>query len=322
MNSYKMVETALNGLLKTLSTPCLVGPHGIGKTSFVKDYAARHGYEFVSFRLGQCSDVGDILGRMVESDGRSAYLPPEVFPRTNKPVLLFLDEINRTTKDLLQYIFEVIEPTEPKRLGSYVLPAGSRVVCAMNPDTADYQVNGFDDAAFWSRLVKLDVMPTNDEFLQFVPEGEVKKFFNAHRELISDRRAITQFAIAHKAGLAEATAIIAESMLGGSTGKLFVAFMADEQQKSFTLDDILAGKLPKKLSLSDKMQVCNVLRDAVQNGRCVWNKEECASLKKFFMSLDKEAFFTLAKDIEAGSPLFTAHLYDDAELKKKFGNYV
>lgn len=322
MNSYKMVETALNGLFKTLSTPCLVGPHGIGKTSFVKDYAKRHGYEFVSFRLGQCSDVGDVLGRMVEANGRSAYLPPEVFPQTNKPVLLFLDEINRTTKDLLQYIFEVIEPTEPKRLGSYNLPAGSRVVCAMNPDTADYQVNGFDDAAFWSRLVKIEVMPTNDEFLQFVPEGEVKRFFNAHRELISDRRAITQFAIAYKAGLAEAAGVIAESMLGKSTGQLFMSFVGDEKQKSFSLEDVLAGKLPKKMSLSDKMQVCNLLRDAVQNGRNTWSADECAELKKFFLSLDKEAFETLVKDIEIGSPLYTGHMYNDADLIKKFGKYV
>jgi len=319
MMNYETLEETLNGMLKTLSTPCIVGPHGIGKTSFVKAYAEKHGYHFVSFRLGQCSDVGDVLGRMVEANGRSAYLPLEVFPvAADKPVLLFLDEVNRTTRDLLQYIFEVIEPTEPKRLGSYIMPKGSRVVCAMNPEGGDYVVNSFSDAAFWSRLVKLEVLPTNDEFLKFVREGKVKDFFSSHREFISDRRAITQFAELYEAGLGRGMAAVVESMFGRAVGLAFQTWLQEQNTKVFTLEAVLSDKLPKKLSLSEKMQVCNLLRDAVQAGRCQWSKPDCVALKRFLLMLDKETFFTLAKDVEPGSFLNVSYMWEDKDLEKKF----
>lgn len=320
MLSYTEFEPTLTAILKTLTTPCLVGPHGIGKTSFIKDYAERHGYHFVSFRLGQCSDVSDVLGRMVERNGRTAYLPHEKFPtNTDKPVLLFLDEINRASKDLLQYVFEVIEPTEPKVLGSYRFPPGSRVVAAMNPDTADYIVNGFDDAAFWSRLLKLEVMPTNDEFLKYVQDGPVKDFFHSHRELIKDRRAISQFALLHAAGLGPGGADVAKGMLGAETAGVWLAWANSLQKVTYSLEQVLTGKLPAGMGVSEKGQVCALLRDAVVGGRSTWNKTECEHLKQFFLSLDKEMMLVLAKDLRSGSPLFTSYLHNDKQLTEAFG---
>jgi hypothetical protein len=322
MLNWKETTETLNAILKTSSTACLVGPHGIGKTSFVRDYAASHGFEFVSFRLGQCSDVCDVLGRMVERDGRTSYLPPEVFPKGNKPVLLFLDEINRTSKYLLQYIFEIIEPNPVKRLGSYVLPAGSKIIAAMNPATEDYVVSAFEDKAFWSRLICLDVMPTNDEFLAFVEEGPVKQFFSSHRELINDRRAITQFSLLYKQGLGAGQNAVCKAMLGEAAAVAFTAWLADQKAPVYTLEQVLEGKFSKKLNLSDKMQIANLLRDSVAGGRNTWSAEECKNLADYFVQLDKEGFLVLKKDIEKGSPLYCNGMYENKALIKKFGNIL
>ncbi len=51
----------------------------------------------VAFFLGQMSDPGDLIGLMHkdEETGRSVFLPPYWWPVDGRPIVLFLDELNR-----------------------------------------------------------------------------------------------------------------------------------------------------------------------------------------------------------------------------------
>ena len=75
----------------------LVGNHGIGKSEILTEYFSRKGMKVVPLFLGQMSDPGDLIGipnRNTET-GKTEFMPPYWFPLDGKPIVLFLDELNR-----------------------------------------------------------------------------------------------------------------------------------------------------------------------------------------------------------------------------------
>ena len=75
----------------------LVGNHGIGKSEILTEYFSRKGMKVVPLFLGQMSDPGDLIGipnRNTET-GMTEFMPPYWFPLDGKPIVLFLDELNR-----------------------------------------------------------------------------------------------------------------------------------------------------------------------------------------------------------------------------------
>jgi len=160
------LKTSLPFLIQAKLVPNIIGKHGIGKSSVVAQYAKENGYSFHPFFLGQMSDNGDLLGLPEfnrDSNGKAtsvSFVHPDKLPKKPRSILFF-DELNRATKELLQAIFQLaLEGT----LHDYTLPEDSAIIMAMNPATDDYSVLDFADKAFADRFVHINLDPTHEEF--------------------------------------------------------------------------------------------------------------------------------------------------------------
>jgi hypothetical protein len=154
--------TAILELTPAHQNIMLVGKHGIGKSEIVRDFYSRQGLTVESFFLGQMSDPGDLLGLMHkdETSGRSLFLPPYWWPHDERPIVLFLDELNRARPEILQAVFDL---ALNRRLAGRDLPAGSRVVAAINHGE-EYQLTDLDPALV-SRFNLYEFVPTVEDWL-------------------------------------------------------------------------------------------------------------------------------------------------------------
>ena len=82
----------------------LTGRHGIGKSEILTNYFAKKGMKVVALFLGQMSDPGDLIGLPDKSGEKTVFRPPYWFPLDGKPIVLFLDELNRARPEVLQTI--------------------------------------------------------------------------------------------------------------------------------------------------------------------------------------------------------------------------
>jgi hypothetical protein len=186
------LKQSLPFLIKSGLVPNIIGKHGIGKSSVIAQYAKENGYSFHPFFLGQMSDTGDILG-LPEFERDSAgkaistnFIHPAKLPKKPRS-LLFFDELNRASKDLLQAIFQLaLEGT----IHDYTLPEDSAIIMAMNPATDDYSVLDFADKAFADRFVHINLDPTHEEFHSFMMErygsSSVSNFLRQQTKLLEE----------------------------------------------------------------------------------------------------------------------------------------
>ena len=140
----------------------LTGKHGIGKSQILEKFFTSRGERVVILFLGQMSDPGDLIGlpRLDETTGKTIFMPPYWFPTDNKPVVLFLDELNRARPEVLQTIMDL---TLNRTLAGRKLPEGSRVISAVN-DGEEYQLTDLDPALV-SRFNIYEFKPTAQEWL-------------------------------------------------------------------------------------------------------------------------------------------------------------
>lgn len=140
----------------------LVGKHGIGKSRILEDYYSSKGQKVVTLFLGQMSDPGDLIGlpKIDEKAGKTDFMLPYWFPVDNKPVVLFLDELNRARPEVLQTIMDL---TLNRKLAGKSLPEGSRIISAVNNGT-EYQLTDLDPALV-SRFNIYEFVPSVEDWL-------------------------------------------------------------------------------------------------------------------------------------------------------------
>lgn len=150
----------------------LVGRHGIGKSEILSEYYLSKGQKVISFFLGQMSDPGDLIGlpHKNEASGKTDFLPPYWFPTDEEPIVLFLDELNRARPEILQTVMDL---TLNKTLAGRKLPAGSRIISAVN-DGDEYQLTDLDPALV-SRFNIYWFRPTVSEWLIWAEENGVDR---------------------------------------------------------------------------------------------------------------------------------------------------
>ena len=148
----------------------LVGNHGIGKSEILTDYYSRKDMPVVALFLGQMSDPGDLIGipNKNEKTGKTDFMPPYWFPLDGKPIVLFLDELNRARPEILQTIIDL---ALNRKLAGRKLPEGSRIISAVNAGD-QYQLTDLDPALV-SRFNIVNFRPTVQEWLLWARKEKV-----------------------------------------------------------------------------------------------------------------------------------------------------
>ena len=150
----------------------LSGRHGIGKSRILTDWFEARGIKVVTLFLGQMSDPGDLIGlpHKDEATGKTVFMPPYWFPTDGKPVVLFLDELNRARPEILQTIMDL---ALNRKLAGRPLPDGSRIISAVN-DGEEYQLTDLDPALV-SRFNIYNFKPTVGEWLLWASNAGIDK---------------------------------------------------------------------------------------------------------------------------------------------------
>ena len=165
MANINITTTELLSLLDITPTDqnlMLVGNHGIGKSEILTEYFSGKGMKVVPLFLGQMSDPGDLIGipNRNNTTGKTEFMPPYWFPLDGKPIVLYLDELNRARPEVLQTIMDL---ALNRTLAGRKLPDGSRIISAVN-DGGQYQLTDLDPALV-SRFNVVTFRPTTQEWL-------------------------------------------------------------------------------------------------------------------------------------------------------------
>ena len=140
----------------------LLGKHGIGKSDIIRQHYELRRMPVAAFFLGQMSDPGDLIGLMHNdaTTGRAEFLPPYWWPEQNRPMVLFLDELNRARPEILQSVQDL---TLNRTLAGKRLPEGSIVIAAVN-EGEEYQLTDLDPALV-SRFNLYDFQPSVEDWV-------------------------------------------------------------------------------------------------------------------------------------------------------------
>lgn len=183
------VKEALPYLFKAKMVGNLIGVHGVGKSTLVREYCEENKIGFIDLRLGQM-EVGDLLGLPEihtdkKGDKITVFARPKWFPTEGEGVL-FLDEWNRSKRDVTQAIFQLILD---RKLHDYVLPEGWNVVAAMNPGNGDdYVTLDLSDKALMDRFLHIKISSNYQDFLNYANikgfNRSVNNFISAHPAML------------------------------------------------------------------------------------------------------------------------------------------
>ena len=161
----------------------LRGRHGIGKSTVVYQYAAKQNMEVVERRASQMTE-GDLVGLPSIEGNSTSFNPPDWFKAAcDRPVVLFLDEVDRATLEVRQGIFEL---TDSRKLNGHTLHPDTLVFAAVNGGEhgAQYQVGEMDPAEL-DRWTVFDIEPSVEDWLSWAKESsvsdEVWNFINGNR---------------------------------------------------------------------------------------------------------------------------------------------
>jgi len=161
MSIKSFVEVAK--LLPVEQSVMVRGNHGIGKSDVVRMLAHEMGFkkeDVIDQRLAQKTE-GDIIGMPDRNGQTTRFLPLDwLISACEAPKLLFFDELNRATIEVMQSVFEL---ALDRGLNGNKLHPGTRVYVAINADT-QYTVNEIDPALL-DRFWVVDLNPTVDDWI-------------------------------------------------------------------------------------------------------------------------------------------------------------
>lgn len=157
--------------------PFIMGEPGIGKSSVVRAMCEEHNWHFFELLCNQLGDRADLTGcRSVKSvetvNGKDEEVWKQIFfPHQaiqdaitcakNNPddiVILFLDEINRTSSDITSAILSF---TTARKVGTYVFPDNVRFIVAGNDKG---NITALDSASI-SRFSKYKLVPSAKTYM-------------------------------------------------------------------------------------------------------------------------------------------------------------
>jgi hypothetical protein len=289
------------------------GRHGIGKSELVYQYANRKGLPVIERRVSQMTE-GDLVGLPVIDGNRTAWNPPDWFKDAcERPVVLFLDEVDRGTQEVRQGIFQL---TDSRTINGHKLHPDTIIFAAVNGGihASQYAVNDMDPAEL-DRWTAFDVEPSVGDWLDYGRAGNVLPlivdFINdqsSHLEhkgefepgkVYPSRRSWKRLSDAlSKAGMLEgdewkSRLDVYFNLASGYIGMEAAIASRDyfkNLEKVVTVDDILAGrldglkgyKLGEYTALADKLVASGRLKKDLP-------KDQLENVMRLFLRMPSEA---------------------------------
>jgi len=152
------------------------GRHGIGKSTVVYQIAKQRGLPVVERRASQMTE-GDLLGLpKVEGDVTTWLAPEWLHTACQKPVVLFLDEVDRATMEVRQGIFELCDS---RKIAGYELHPDTVIFAAVNGGQhgAQYQVGEMDPAEL-DRYTVFDLEPSVEDWLTWAKDNVITEIWD------------------------------------------------------------------------------------------------------------------------------------------------
>lgn len=170
--------TSVAPLLPASKAILMRGPTGIGKSHLAKQIAEHHGLPFIDVR-GSTMSEGDVGGypdiEGMKESGVMTFCMPSWFVRAcNEPVVLMLDELNRSLPGVQQSFFQLVLDRElgnDKNGMPYKLHPQTRVIAAVN-DGSEYDVNDMDPALL-RRFWVCDLLPTVQDWTLWAKQNDI-----------------------------------------------------------------------------------------------------------------------------------------------------
>ena len=177
----KDLPTALTEVLFARLVPMITGNPGIGKSDIVKQVANKLNLQLIDVRLSQM-DSSDINGFPTIKDGKTIFVPPDIFPITTDPLpkgkdgwLVFLDELSSASLSTQAAAYKLILD---KQVGQYHLHPNVAIVAAGNKSTDKAIVNRMG-TAMQSRLVHFNLDVSHKDWIDWALVN------NIHHSIIS-----------------------------------------------------------------------------------------------------------------------------------------
>ena len=297
----------------------LRGRHGIGKSELVYQIGADMGLPVVERRASQMTE-GDLVG-LPNTDGAvTSFCPPDwLADACSRPVLLFLDEVDRAIPEVRQGIFEL---TDSRKIFGNFLHEDTVVVAAVNGGEhgSQYQVGEMDPAEL-DRWTVYDVEPSAEDWLTWAKTNVVDvvwDFVNQNRthlehsedfepnKVYPSRRSWKRL----NDCLATANLVTDHNPLVFQLATGFVGFEAavafndffKNYERQVTVEMILdEGKIEKteEFTLNEHCALIEKM-DSSDTFQHELTEQQCLNLANYFVSLPSEAVMKLWQALGKG----------------------
>ena len=175
----KTLKTCIGNLPPNIAT-LMRGPTGIGKSHVAKPLADDLGLPFIDVR-GSTMDEAKVGGipdfETSKERGVSTFCPPSWYKRAcDEPVVLMLDELNRSMPQVQQAFFQIVLDRELGNDADGVplrLHPETRIIAAVNVGN-EYDVNDMDPALL-RRFWVCDLEPTVGDWIIWAEEFGLDK---------------------------------------------------------------------------------------------------------------------------------------------------
>jgi hypothetical protein len=176
IKTFKIVAPSLPADIAVL----MRGPTGVGKSHLAKAVAIELDLPFIDVR-GSTMSEGDVGGypdiEGMKESGVMTFCMPSWFMRAcSEPVVLMLDELNRSLPGVQQSFFQLVLDRElgnDKNGVPYRLHPETRVIAAVNHG-AEYDVNDMDPALL-RRFWVCDLEPTGEDWINWAVDNSLDK---------------------------------------------------------------------------------------------------------------------------------------------------
>jgi len=316
----------------------LIGKHGIGKSQILTKYYETQKLPVIPFFLGQMSDPGDLIGlpHKNEETGHTEFMPPYWWPTDDKPVVLFLDELNRARPELLQAIQDL---TLNRTLAGRKLPKNSRIVSAVNAGD-EYQITDLDPALV-SRFNIYEFVPEVEDWISWAHKNKLDERVisfiqkqstfldpqrseteDEHIEKTPDRRAwarVSEFIKPLKVVEPKHIKLIA-GIVGVSAAMAFRTYI--EAAQSITADQVVLHFTKQLCKALEKLTLQEIIH--LNHQILYWTNENIKDMKKAqqkkgLQNIEKYIVFLKEKDHrEAIADLFNMLQTGDLDTVRAF----